>query len=601
MTERFLSPVIKYTTSTLKTLPGALLYFYETGTTTPKTVFKNPQGTIAHAHPVEALADGTFPEIWLNGLYRAELKNAAGVTQPGWPVDYVGGGEGGSGVPFINVVADFPPIDAQVDDVYTTKGCLAVGDGGHGTFIITDVEPDIVDGYSGILLDNGNWAVLQPVNGCVDIHQFGIDPLSIRLGLVRADLYCQGTGYRLVGSGSGILSGIPILSAPQIDLSNFTIILEEDFGLTVGVIYEALPTAIDARANVSLRFDGNRNNQSTPVIAFRLQSCATPDSLFYIYGDNCNTLCNLHGNVERCEVHVKGVDTDIICLESGSSPDTNVIYISGGNYKQAYVKDSSTTSQVYLNCQTQDPTATVYAIEINGTRGSFITGELRIVYYGALICGEDSGFVSTSNDFLKLNLVIHSAQDGGVPVFDFRRANRLEGTASVVTCDPQPFVLGNVTSADLKMFVQDCNYTGYLFKFGDEASTLATSGTYRIAIRGGNASAEMALFDRVGDINVRVEATALPIVISSTVSSRLITLDLPRGYVVNNVPITHNGVLVNASVRGLLLTTELLAYLTAVTTAGIPRGMNAFNVNTNGINFFDGSVWKYVTTSTTLV
>lgn len=90
MTERFYSPVIKYTTSQLKTLPGALLYFYETGTSTPKTTWSDPERQTESANPVEALADGTFPPIFINGIYRVELKNADGVTQPGWPVDDVG-------------------------------------------------------------------------------------------------------------------------------------------------------------------------------------------------------------------------------------------------------------------------------------------------------------------------------------------------------------------------------------------------------------------------------------------------------------------------------------------------------------------------------
>jgi len=90
VTERFYSPVIKYTTSNLTTLPGALLYFYETGTSTPKTTWTDPERDTASAHPVVALSDGTFPPIFINGVYRVELKNAAGVTQPGWPVDDVG-------------------------------------------------------------------------------------------------------------------------------------------------------------------------------------------------------------------------------------------------------------------------------------------------------------------------------------------------------------------------------------------------------------------------------------------------------------------------------------------------------------------------------
>ena len=93
MPQRFTNPVIKYTTDTLKTLPGALLYFYENGTSTPKVVYQNIELTTPHAHPVVAYDNGNFPPIFLDGTYRVELKNAAGVTQPQWPVDNVGGEE----------------------------------------------------------------------------------------------------------------------------------------------------------------------------------------------------------------------------------------------------------------------------------------------------------------------------------------------------------------------------------------------------------------------------------------------------------------------------------------------------------------------------
>jgi len=70
MTDRFVNPIIKYTTSTLKTMPGAEMYFFVTGTTTPKTTFQDFNGTIPHAHPVVALSDGHFRQI-----YRLTIRN----------------------------------------------------------------------------------------------------------------------------------------------------------------------------------------------------------------------------------------------------------------------------------------------------------------------------------------------------------------------------------------------------------------------------------------------------------------------------------------------------------------------------------------------
>ena len=93
MPQRFTNPVIKYTTDTLKTLPGALLYFYENGTSTPKVVYQDTALTTPHANPVVASSAGSFSPIFLSGTYRVELKSAADVTQSGWPVDNVGGEE----------------------------------------------------------------------------------------------------------------------------------------------------------------------------------------------------------------------------------------------------------------------------------------------------------------------------------------------------------------------------------------------------------------------------------------------------------------------------------------------------------------------------
>ena len=91
MTERFRNPVIKYTTDTLKALPFSRLYFYQTGTTTPKAVYADKNKVTSLGSVVTSDYSGTFAPIFLDGSYRVELKSSAGVTQVGWPVDNVGG------------------------------------------------------------------------------------------------------------------------------------------------------------------------------------------------------------------------------------------------------------------------------------------------------------------------------------------------------------------------------------------------------------------------------------------------------------------------------------------------------------------------------
>jgi hypothetical protein len=95
MTERFQAPFQRFFTTDIKTLPASLLYFYENGTTTPKTTYRDPFKNNAHDNPVVAGTHGaaadSFPPIFLDGTYTVLLKSAADVTQSGWPVDNVGG------------------------------------------------------------------------------------------------------------------------------------------------------------------------------------------------------------------------------------------------------------------------------------------------------------------------------------------------------------------------------------------------------------------------------------------------------------------------------------------------------------------------------
>jgi len=80
---------------------GALVYFYDSGTTTPRTVYADSALTTPRTHPVVADAVGRFPAIFLPyGDYRARVTDASGVlifdtdaiSNPAPPDD--GGGSG---------------------------------------------------------------------------------------------------------------------------------------------------------------------------------------------------------------------------------------------------------------------------------------------------------------------------------------------------------------------------------------------------------------------------------------------------------------------------------------------------------------------------
>lgn len=88
--QRFTNPQTRPFSLNIKSLPGAKLYFYAASSTTPKATYSDKQGTTANANPVVADSSGIFPPIFLDGLYRVELRSSANIVQSGWPIDNVG-------------------------------------------------------------------------------------------------------------------------------------------------------------------------------------------------------------------------------------------------------------------------------------------------------------------------------------------------------------------------------------------------------------------------------------------------------------------------------------------------------------------------------
>jgi len=70
---------------------NAELFFYATGTTTPKDTFNCPDGTTANSNPVVSDVNGLFPDIFMSGAYKVVLQDKNGVQQ--WEADPVTGGQ----------------------------------------------------------------------------------------------------------------------------------------------------------------------------------------------------------------------------------------------------------------------------------------------------------------------------------------------------------------------------------------------------------------------------------------------------------------------------------------------------------------------------
>src|SRR4051812_8708199 len=68
---------------------GALVYFFDAGTSTPKTVYQDSDESTAHEYPVETDGNGRWPAIYIPfGSYKERRTTDVGVAI-GDTIDYI--------------------------------------------------------------------------------------------------------------------------------------------------------------------------------------------------------------------------------------------------------------------------------------------------------------------------------------------------------------------------------------------------------------------------------------------------------------------------------------------------------------------------------
>lgn len=84
--------------------PGALAYFFQSGTTTPQVVYSDEALSVAHPSPLEADSQGVFPPVFSDVALRCTVTDASGTTLPGFPIDPVLTSSTGSGASQVSFV-----------------------------------------------------------------------------------------------------------------------------------------------------------------------------------------------------------------------------------------------------------------------------------------------------------------------------------------------------------------------------------------------------------------------------------------------------------------------------------------------------------------
>lgn len=210
MASRFVAPFFD-AGSGIKPSDGSQLFFYETGTSTPKDTYTDSAATTPNANPVIADSTGVFSDIFITGTYKVVLKDKNDVqTWEADPVDEFAKVVDGSIVNSTETVSSLKSTNYVIGTTVFTQGYFAAGDGGHASYLIAATQA--VDEYGEHTLDNGNVALLQ-TDGKVDIRVFGcIDSVTDQQPQSQAAIdYAAANDLVLTGSHMtiGILPVVP--------------------------------------------------------------------------------------------------------------------------------------------------------------------------------------------------------------------------------------------------------------------------------------------------------------------------------------------------------------------------------------------------------
>lgn len=139
-------------------IPGAKLYFYESGTTTPQDTYSQDNGTVPNSNPVTADASGTFPNIFLGpNAYKVILTDASDVQI--WTADPVEGGAGGN-VPNLGNLILLSSYDGDL--VAANAAAAAIG---SQTPILIDTDADTISANTVLTNPITAWGGLIPISG----------------------------------------------------------------------------------------------------------------------------------------------------------------------------------------------------------------------------------------------------------------------------------------------------------------------------------------------------------------------------------------------------------------------------------------------------
>lgn len=159
-------------------LSGGVLYFYESGTFVPKSVYSTADGSIPLGTSVTLSASGTATIFLGEGAYRIWLKDSTGAQIEPYVDGIIGSGSGGiinsnATIAIVKLYSDLRALTSVPDVVYVS-GNTAEGDGGEGLFQLLPLSTLTDDGGVILTSASGTNVYRRVFDGYIDPRWYGV-------------------------------------------------------------------------------------------------------------------------------------------------------------------------------------------------------------------------------------------------------------------------------------------------------------------------------------------------------------------------------------------------------------------------------------------
>lgn len=214
---RFVLPYQTVIDGTGVPIPGAKLFFYLTGTSTPQNTYSDAALTVPNPNPVVANGAGVFPNIFLSGaVYKVVLTDSLGNQI--WtadPVEGAGTGGGSSGVSFDTVIDAEAATIAAGTVAVSVLGYYAAGDNGAAIYL-PSAGPAATGKFQSA--DGQWWKITGNVLSLRAFGARGDYPTHDDTAIINAAfVYAAANGVKLLGSGlSYLISGAGLTYDPRL-------------------------------------------------------------------------------------------------------------------------------------------------------------------------------------------------------------------------------------------------------------------------------------------------------------------------------------------------------------------------------------------------